>query len=285
MDGEKSSNSSFEDLSNINEQDANKVSTMFKQHSTSKDKLNTTGSSRIPVSNTNFSTELPERSQSGISSLSRTGFRKYSFQDDSEMPELEQIEPDKKVKPSTAETATTTMTSSWASEIGGSGSGGGGGCDLSWRNSSRSPSIGEDEACDILGNGQLLKKILTRAPKENRRPLRGELVTLSYKGMLDNGNVVEKMDELKIHVGDFEVVQAIDMILPLMNIGETAEVMADARFCYSSLGLKNEEKPELTIPPDANVKFNFCSVFYIYFYIYYFEILASLSCAFNRCCL
>lgn len=43
------------------------------------------------------------------------------------------------------------------------------------------------------------------------------------------------------------------MVIPLMNVGEIAEVKVDPRFAYGSLGLKNEKEPELNIPPEATV--------------------------------
>lgn len=42
------------------------------------------------------------------------------------------------------------------------------------------------------------------------------------------------------------------MALPLMLVGEKAEVQTDSRFAYGTLGLKNEENT--TIPPAAKVK-------------------------------
>lgn len=43
------------------------------------------------------------------------------------------------------------------------------------------------------------------------------------------------------------------MVIPLMNVGEVAEVKVDPRFAYGSLGLKNDKEPELSIPPEATV--------------------------------
>lgn len=43
------------------------------------------------------------------------------------------------------------------------------------------------------------------------------------------------------------------MVIPLMNVGETAEVKVDPRFAYGSLGLINDAKPELSIPPESTV--------------------------------
>lgn len=43
------------------------------------------------------------------------------------------------------------------------------------------------------------------------------------------------------------------MALPLMLVGEKAEIHADARFAYGTLGLKNEEDPKISIPPTSKV--------------------------------
>lgn len=43
------------------------------------------------------------------------------------------------------------------------------------------------------------------------------------------------------------------MVIPLMNIGEVAEIKIDPRFAYGSLGLKNDSEPELSIPAEAAV--------------------------------
>lgn len=43
------------------------------------------------------------------------------------------------------------------------------------------------------------------------------------------------------------------MALPLMLVGEKAEVQCDARFAYGTLGLKNEENASSSIPPAAKV--------------------------------
>lgn len=57
-----------------------------------------------------------------------------------------------------------------------------------------------------------------------------------------------------VQVGDGEVVQGIDMAIPLMRVGEKAIVNVDPRFAYGSIGLKNEETPTKSIPPNANVR-------------------------------
>lgn len=242
MDAEKSSNnSSFEDLSNINEQD--KLAANAKQQQQRQEQNSPESTLNKSIS----STEYKRRSSPSPSRRSNSS-QGISYQDDPEMPDLEKNEPDEY----SMETNPMAMTNS-SVHIGDAG-------DFTKSSPStvkaQSSDNEEEEACDILGNGQLMKRVLIKAPQGDRRPIRGELVTISYKGMLANGTVVEDMSEVKVHVGDFEVVQAIDMILPLMGIGEKCEVVSDARFCYGALGLKNEEFPHLSIPPDANVIIN-----------------------------
>lgn len=65
-------------------------------------------------------------------------------------------------------------------------------------------SVGDDEPCDVLGNGQLVKRVLKKS-KNNKRPVRGDLVTLSYTAKLEDGTVVEQQENCQVHVGDFEV--------------------------------------------------------------------------------
>uniref|UniRef100_T1PC14 peptidylprolyl isomerase n=1 Tax=Musca domestica TaxID=7370 RepID=T1PC14_MUSDO len=112
---------------------------------------------------------------------------------------------------------------------------------------------GED-VCDVLGNGQLVKRVLKKS-KVNKRPQRGDKVTLNFTGKLDDGRVVENQENFQVHVGDFEVIQGLDMVVPLMNVGEVAEVKVDPRFAYGSLGLKNDADPELSIPPDSKLTY------------------------------
>lgn len=67
--------------------------------------------------------------------------------------------------------------------------------------------------------------------------------------------MVENQQDLIVHVGDNEVVQGIDMALPLMGLGETAEVVCEPRFGYGTIGLRNEQDPSASVPPGAKVFF------------------------------
>ncbi|XP_067629410.1 peptidyl-prolyl cis-trans isomerase FKBP8 [Eurosta solidaginis] len=169
MDTEKSSNSSFEDLSNINE-DTTKLS-----HVINRQEIDSTDSRKVEL----------EKTKKGLTDESTT-------------------------------------------------------------------SVGDDEPCDVLGNGQLVKRVIKQS-QICKRPARGDLVTISFTGKLLDGTLVEQKEKIQVHVGDFEVVQGLDMAIPLMNVGEIAEITVDARFAYGSIGLKNEENENASVPPDTTL--------------------------------
>lgn len=110
----------------------------------------------------------------------------------------------------------------------------------------------EDEILDVIGNGQLTKKTVKKA-ETDVQPQRGDLVTINYTGKLEDGTVVEQEENFKLHVGDFEVVQGLDMVIPLMRVGEIAEVFTDQRFAYGTIGLTNEKFIKAPVPPHASV--------------------------------
>ncbi|XP_062134026.1 peptidyl-prolyl cis-trans isomerase FKBP8 [Drosophila sulfurigaster albostrigata] len=111
----------------------------------------------------------------------------------------------------------------------------------------------EEDVCDILGNKQLLKRIIKKAPSGEKRPNRGDLVTITFTGKLEDGTVVEKEERFQCHVGDYEVVQGLDMVLPMMHVGEQAEITVDPRFGYGTLGLKKENSTEVIVAPNAHL--------------------------------
>ncbi|XP_019883032.2 peptidyl-prolyl cis-trans isomerase FKBP8 isoform X1 [Camponotus floridanus] len=104
-----------------------------------------------------------------------------------------------------------------------------------------------DEWVDILGNGQLKKKIIKKG-KDGTRPNRGEICTLNITGKLEDSNIVEEYENLVIQLGDMEVIQGLDLAIALMDVDEVAEIIVDPRFAYGKQG----KKP---IPPDATITY------------------------------
>lgn len=104
----------------------------------------------------------------------------------------------------------------------------------------------EEEWLDILGSGQLKKKVIKKGTPDSR-PQRSDVCTVSYEGKLEDGTVVEQFDRIQINVGDVEVIQGIDFILPLMDVGEECEAIISPRFAYGDHGLLPEVPPKATL--------------------------------------
>lgn len=61
-----------------------------------------------------------------------------------------------------------------------------------------------DEWQDLLGSGSIMKKILIQGKPESR-PQRLERCTINYECSLENGDFVEKQENLEVLLGDHEV--------------------------------------------------------------------------------
>lgn len=112
----------------------------------------------------------------------------------------------------------------------------------------------EENILDIVGNGQLTKRVIKEAQGEIQ-PQRGDAVKINFTGKLEDGTIVEKEENFEVHVGDYEVVQGLDMALPLMKVGEIAEVKVDSRFAYGPMGMKNEKDNNYIVPPNARITY------------------------------
>lgn len=105
---------------------------------------------------------------------------------------------------------------------------------------------------DVIGNGQLVKTTL-KAGEDGFQPQRGNICKINLVGKLGDGTIVEDHKDYAVQVGDVEVVQGVDMSIPLMSVGELAEISVDSRFAYGAHGLTNEEDATKSIPPNAKV--------------------------------
>ncbi|NXA42721.1 FKBP8 isomerase, partial [Eudromia elegans] len=103
----------------------------------------------------------------------------------------------------------------------------------------------QQEWLDVLGNGLLRKKTLVPGRGEESRPRKGQDVTVRLTATREDGAVVEREPRLTFTLGDGDVLQALDLCVQLLEIGETASIVSDAKYCYGSQG----RSPD--IPPDA----------------------------------
>ncbi|XP_046789770.1 peptidyl-prolyl cis-trans isomerase FKBP8 isoform X3 [Gallus gallus] len=101
------------------------------------------------------------------------------------------------------------------------------------------------EWLDVLGSGLLKKKTLVPGQGVESRPRKGQEVTVRLRATLEDGNVVEENPSLTFILGDCDVLQALDLCVQLMEMGETALIMSDAKYCYGAQG----RSPD--IPPNA----------------------------------
>jgi len=103
---------------------------------------------------------------------------------------------------------------------------------------------------DILDNGDLKKFVLTTGEVGKPRPERGCLIVLKLiTKLLDSQQVIqsESYDSLDIVLGDSDVIQGIDLVIPLMDQKEVSRILIKSRFAYGKLG----KAPE--IPPNATL--------------------------------
>ncbi|EUB62130.1 Peptidyl-prolyl cis-trans isomerase FKBP8 [Echinococcus granulosus] len=96
--------------------------------------------------------------------------------------------------------------------------------------------IHESEIVDILGNGLVEKKVLKKGLGQGSRPGHGDSVVISYKGWLEDGMLVEEVENLSLVIGDGECIHAFDLALPLAELKEVFELKTDARFAYGDMG-------------------------------------------------
>lgn len=114
--------------------------------------------------------------------------------------------------------------------------------------SAESPSAEPEEWLDVLGNGQLRKKVLEAGAGPDSRPQKGQNVTIHLKTALTNGTVVDELKDLSFTLGDGDVLQALDLTVQLMEMGEKALIEAAAKYAYGALG---SSAP--AVPPDADL--------------------------------
>ncbi|XP_022106769.1 peptidyl-prolyl cis-trans isomerase FKBP8-like [Acanthaster planci] len=105
------------------------------------------------------------------------------------------------------------------------------------------------EWMDVIGNGQLMKKILREGQGAASRPQRGEMVTLKSKGLLEDGTEVDCHEAISFVLGEGDVVSAWDLCLSLMDLGEVSIIKTSPRFAYGETG----RAPD--VPPNAEVTY------------------------------
>ncbi|XP_053178429.1 peptidyl-prolyl cis-trans isomerase FKBP8 [Scomber japonicus] len=105
-----------------------------------------------------------------------------------------------------------------------------------------------EEWLDVLGNDQLKKKVLEAGKGRDSRPQKGQNVKINLKTYLKDEILVEEQSEVSFTLGDGDVIQALDLTVQLMEMGETALIQTNAKYAY---GTRGSHDPE--VPPNAEL--------------------------------
>ncbi|XP_042331711.1 peptidyl-prolyl cis-trans isomerase FKBP8-like isoform X2 [Sceloporus undulatus] len=88
-----------------------------------------------------------------------------------------------------------------------------------------------------LGEGKCLRKCLVRGGHgEGIRPQPGQAVTVKLLGVLEDWSLVEKDPKLTFVLGQGEAIQALELGVPSMQLGEVALFLAGPSCAYGRLG-------------------------------------------------
>lgn len=105
-----------------------------------------------------------------------------------------------------------------------------------------------EEWLDILGNDQLKKKVLVPGQGRDSRPQKGQNVHINLRTFLKDGTLLVEQSNLSFTLGDGDVIQALDLTVQLMEMGEKALILTDAKYAY---GLQGSTDPE--VAPNAEL--------------------------------
>ncbi|CAK6955297.1 peptidyl-prolyl cis-trans isomerase FKBP8 [Scomber scombrus] len=105
-----------------------------------------------------------------------------------------------------------------------------------------------EEWLDVLGNDQLKKKVLEAGKGRDSRPQKGQKVKINLKTYLKDGILVEEQSEVSFTLSDGDVIQALDLTVQLMEMGEKALIQTNAKYAY---GTRGSHDPE--VPPNAEL--------------------------------
>lgn len=107
--------------------------------------------------------------------------------------------------------------------------------------------VDEDGWLDVLGSGELKKRVIKPGQGKDTRPQRSNWVVVNLKGTLEDGTVFEERKDWHIILGDMETVCGLDITLALMEKGEVAEIRVPARLGYGDLGWEPKVPPKATL--------------------------------------
>ncbi|KAH8250478.1 hypothetical protein KR038_003442 [Drosophila bunnanda] len=116
----------------------------------------------------------------------------------------------------------------------------------------------EEEVAYINLNQKITKRIVRMGPDDAVNPKIGSLVTINLIGFVEPNIIVEELMRFQCHLGDFEVVEGLELVLHSMKEGEVASVSMDSNFAYGIFGLQDraESSNDFLVPPYSPISYN-----------------------------
>ncbi|XP_020802648.1 peptidyl-prolyl cis-trans isomerase FKBP8-like [Drosophila serrata] len=115
----------------------------------------------------------------------------------------------------------------------------------------------EEEVVYLNLRQKLTKRIIKKAPNNAIKPKIGSLVTINLVGIVEPNIKVEDLRSFQCHLGDYEVVDGLERILPSMKVGEIASVSMDSDFAYGIYGLQDSAyfTNDFLVPPYSPISY------------------------------
>lgn len=89
---------------------------------------------------------------------------------------------------------------------------------------------------DVLGNGKLMKTIITPGKGKDSRPQSGEQVIISYEGCTEDGKIIDSAKECNLFIQEGDVILGLDLAVSLMELGEVASIKVAPNLAYGDIG-------------------------------------------------
>jgi len=104
---------------------------------------------------------------------------------------------------------------------------------------------------NVTRNGDIKKCILVDGVKEGGRPKQGDVVLVKSQGKLKDGTMIDDYPTLVFRVGEYEVIEGLDLVVQSMYKNELAIISIKPNLAYGELG----RKPD--IPAEARITYLF----------------------------
>jgi len=104
---------------------------------------------------------------------------------------------------------------------------------------------------NVTRNGDIKKCVLVEGVREGGRPKSGDVVLVKSQGKLKNGTMIDDYPTLVFRVGEYEVIEGLDLVVQSMYKNELAIISIKPPLAYGELG----RKPD--IPPNSRITYLF----------------------------